>query len=782
MNLSSQRRPSRHGEIRLASLARPGLGLTRLGLGIALGLCGTLALTQQAIAAPSGTDTAGQIQSGQTTATAGAKDSDTKRSRPNAKNSTTLGTITVTARERSESIQNVPIAITAFTSQQIIDAGIQSPADFVQLTPNVSMVAAQNRGTDFLTVRGISQVRNGQPPVATVVDGVQQVSPNQFNQGLYDIQSIEVLKGPQGALYGRNAVGGAILITTKPPSATPEAWVQLGVGNGNSRSGSFSLSGPIGNGRVRYLVAGMDDYFGGLIENTYLRKPVDGVTDQGLRARLTADMGDRFTLDTQANYSRSIGHALQYVFQPLFGIDDANDTSIPITSNNPGYDRRVLGHFSTKGDYRTDFGTLTSVVALDHINEYYDGDNLPYTPAISANAPLGPGTDGTQNQYVDTNAEQAELRFTSPSDQRLRWIAGASYLHTRTYLSTTTGLDLGLGIAHVQKFPAPADSISPTTAFFADHNTENTASVFGQVAYDLTPQLEADLAWRYDRNTHRQLNAAPVAFDPNSGQVRRATFSKGQPKFTLTYKPDSSFTLYGSYGVGFRVGGFNQSGTGALAATVGVPGVSDEYQPETAKTAELGFKSRLADDRLEIHGDVFDTQDRNQLYFVFVGDLGAQVLATIDKVKLQGYELSAQYRVVDDLTLFGDYGYTQSKIKRYTLNPDDVGNVGPYTPRYTSDVGLQYSPTLSNSLNGLFRVDYQVIGPQYWDPEDSTQRDAVKLLGLRAGISNWDGKWTATLWAKNATNTRYNAEYVLGGFTQIAEPRSYGIDFRYNFF
>ncbi|MBA2078393.1 TonB-dependent receptor [Rhodanobacter sp. PCA2] len=698
------------------------------------------------------------------------------------KNAVTLTEVTVTARQRSESIKDVPIAITAFTDQQIEDAGIQSPADFVQLTPNVSMVQSQNAGTDFLTIRGITQVRNGDPPVATVVDGVQQVSPNQFNQDLYDLDSIEVLKGPQGALYGRNALGGAILINTKLPSDTPAGWIQVGVGNGHYRDGAFSFSGPIGNGKVRYLLSGIDNFLGGLIQNDYLHRPVDNARNRGLRLRVLADVTDHFTLDTQASSSRTIGGSLNYVYQPLYGVDDVNNTSIPITANNKGYDIRTIDHFSIKGDYQTSAGTLTAIAALDHINEYSDGDNFPYTPAISANSPLGPGTDGTQAQYLDTNARQVELRFTSPSDEPLRWIAGTSFLHTDSYLSNTIGLDLGRGIIRVKKTPAPANSRNPTSSFLADRASENNSSIFGQVAYDITPKLEADLAWRYDRFQLTQRDVSMPQFDPFAGQVRHGTFSKSQPKFTLTYKANTDFTFYGSWGVGFRSGGFNQNGTGADAASVGLIGVSDLYQPETAKSAELGFKSSLDDNRLQINGSMFDTRDRNQLYFVFVGALGAQVLTNIDKVDLRGYELDAKFRVLDDLTVYGAYGYTHSQIKKFGLDPSNVGNAAPYIPRYTSNIGFQYSPALGSRLNGLLRLDYEVIGPQFWDPGNTTERKAVDLLNLRLGVESWDGKWTATLWAKNATNSRYNAEYVLGGFTQIAEPRSYGIDFRYNLY
>ncbi len=698
------------------------------------------------------------------------------------KNKVTLEQVTVTARQRSESLQDVPIAITTFTAQEIERASINTPADFVQLTSNVSMVQAQNSGSSFLTVRGITQVRNGEPPVATVVDGVQQISPNQFNQQLYDIDAIEVLKGPQGALYGRNAEGGAILITTTPPGDDFAATFKAGVGNGGLTNSMFSVSGPIGDGRVKYLLAGSASNFDGLIDNTYLDRKVDYERDHNFRARIIANVNDDLTIDTQLSSSRTSGGALNYVFQPLYGVDDPNNTSIPIRANNLGFDKRVLDHFSVKADYTLPFATLTGIVGYDHVNELFAGDQFPYSPAISANSPYGPGTDGTQTQYLSTNATQFELRLTSPSEQRLRWIVGAYYLYGRRYLSSSDGLDLGLGLLPIKEVPAGPNSNNPTTIFLADHNEQKASAVFGQVDYDLTEQLELAAALRYDREDHSQKNSAPLAFDPASGQVRNAVFEKWQPKLTLTWKANDSLRFYGSYGEGFRSGGFNQAGTGAVAASAGLVGVTDLYQPESAKSLEAGFKSRLDDGRLQIDGSVFHTNVSNMLYFVFVGQLGTQVLTNLNKVDLDGYEIDAKYRLRKDLTIYGGYGYTLSDVKRFALEPGAAGKSAPYVPRYTSNVGIQYTPTLNSALNGLIRIDYERIGQQYWDPGDTRSRDAFGLLNLRMGIESHDGSWSVGLWAKNATNTKYNAEYVLGGFADIGVPRTFGVDFRYNYF
>src|SRR5206468_5790504 len=124
----------------------------------------------------------------------------------------------VTARKRNESVRDVPITESVFTEQAIESAGIRKPGDFISLVPNMTLVETQNAGTSFVVVRGVSQARNSEPSVAVLVDGVLETNPYEFDQELSDIKQIEVLKGPQGALYGRNAIGGAILIHTEDPS------------------------------------------------------------------------------------------------------------------------------------------------------------------------------------------------------------------------------------------------------------------------------------------------------------------------------------------------------------------------------------------------------------------------------------------------------------------------------------------------------------------------------------------------------------------------------------
>src|SRR6476646_3546148 len=164
-----------------------------------------------------------------------------------------LQEVVVTARKREETLLDVPVTENVFTAQTIESAGIEAPRDFVAMVPNMTMVEVQNVGNSFVTIRGISQARNSEPSVAVLVDGVLQTNPYQFNEELYDIQQIEVLKGPQGALYGRNAIGGAIIVTTAEPSEHFEASTRLGVGNGVSERVQAAVSGPLDSaGTLRY--------------------------------------------------------------------------------------------------------------------------------------------------------------------------------------------------------------------------------------------------------------------------------------------------------------------------------------------------------------------------------------------------------------------------------------------------------------------------------------------------------------------------------------------------
>ena len=262
---------------------------------------------------------------------------------------------------------------------------------------------------------------------------------------------------------------------------------------------------------------------------------------------------------------------------------------------------------------------------------------------------------------------------------------------------------------------------------------------------------------------------------------KEETFSKFQPKVTARYDLSEDASVYGSWGIGFRSGQFNQSGTAEAALAGGVAGVKDVVDQEEVETWELGFKSELFDKRLRFNTSAFYTTDKNPFYFVFIGEVGAQVLVNIDEVELYGIEVEATANLFEGFDAYTGFGYTKSEIKDYATNPGAVGNWAPYVPKTTFNLGAQYRTSITENLGIFARVDYERRGKQYWDPENSTARSALDLVNLRVGLEDPEGVWALTGTVMNATDEVYNSEWVVGGFSHAAQPRTWHIDLRYNF-
>jgi iron complex outermembrane receptor protein len=710
--------------------------------------------------------------------------------------------IVVTARLRSENLQKVPVAVTAFSAKAIDDARIKGVSDFMSMTPNVSINQSESSGVSFITIRGVSQVRNGESPVAVVVDGVEQVSSRQFAQDLFDIEKIEVVRGPQGALYGRNAIGGAILITTRQPTNEFEASAGASYGRGDDYRVQGSVSGPIVADKLLFRASGSYRHFGGIYRNVYLDKTVDQVEDTNLRGQLKAIINENLTADLIISHGKTNGGALNFQYQssnfdtnnpcfldagnPLAGpAPDADHVSRQFCATNRGEDHRTVDNISLKLDYKTDVATITNILAYNYVKEYVAGDQFPYT----ANVGLFGFLDGTQTQYETNKAWSDEFRITSSSANKFRWMVGAYYLNTKRFISTTTGLDNNQGILQVTDTPFFSSPVNPTTSFFADRNNNKAWALFANAAYDITDQLEGSFAIRYDKD-HRDQFVLPdqtgslpagcsVATPDNCHKTR--SYDLAQPKFTLRYQAMENLSLFGSWGVGFRSGQFNQSGVAAVAAGAGTNGVFDAVEKEEVRTLELGFKSQFANNRLRLNGTFYTTSDKNPLYFVFLGSIGAQVLVNVDKVRSTGFELEGQANLAKGLDAFANFGYTHSRIKAYGVNPADVGNWAPYVPATTWAAGLQYRTPVMDKLGLFLRGDVEHHGKQYWDPENTTARSGFNLVNFRAGFEDPEGKWSLIASLDNAFDKKYNSEWVLGGFAHPGQPRAWVVDAKFRF-
>lgn len=702
--------------------------------------------------------------------------------------------VRVIARFRDENLQDVPIGISVLTAARLRDAGVDRPGDFVAMAPNVSLVEAQSAGYSALTIRGVSQVRNGEPPVAMVVDGVLQVHPAQFTRELLELERVEILRGPQGALYGRNASGGAILLSTRAPAATLGGHWRLGIGSDGERLQQASLSGPVG-AAFGFRVGARQHAHDGYFDNTTLGRRADPYHDRSLRSLLRWSAGDTVSTDLRLNLSRTRGGALNYRFQPAnlaadgvsldladpfdFSRADADSVDRRLLANNLGENDRDIDELSLKFEFASGGVGFTSISALTRVEEYVAGDQFPYTAlALPASQFF---IDGTQTQFVDVQAFSQELRLMSAPEPRVRWMVGAWYLHTSRFVSTSTGDDRGLGIERITRRPAFDSLRNPTATFLADDNRNRAFALFGNVVVDLGDSVELALALRHDVDRREQRVSPLQVGGGDPGARNRSRFERLQPKLTASWRPSLPMLLYASWGEGFRSGQFNQNGVGAAAAGAGLQGVDDRIAAETSRTFELGAKSALFDDRWRLNLALFDSRLEHTPYFVFVGAIAAQVLVGIDRVRVRGGELEAEWRPVEGFEIHAGVGVSDSRVLRYRLNEAAVGRRAPYVPAISANLGLQYRRAIGAGHAGFVRLDYEHRGRQYWDPENSSARSALDLLHLRVGIESTRQPWSLVASVRNATDQRYNAEWVAGGFAQAAPPRRWQLELRREF-
>jgi iron complex outermembrane receptor protein len=676
---------------------------------------------------------------------------------PNASASTgatEVEELVVLARNREENLQKVPESEVALSAKDIERRNVTQIHDVLSVTPNVSIVSAQDPGLAMISMRGISQVRNGEPPVAFVVDGVPLLSADSFSQALYDIQRIEVLKGPQGAYYGRDAIGGAIVITTKAPTNDFQGYLRGGYGNGDDTLLQGSVRGPIIQDKLLFSLDATDEHFGGVLKSSVLTedgkpKRVDWKGEQNVRGRVIAHLTDTITADLRAGYGQLDAGASYYI-----PTNDPNDTTTPIQNDELGYSHRRLADASLKLDDDLGFAKLTSITSWSDTKLFLHED-LDWTPASILGA----------DQARETRGETQEVRLTSRSKQRLRWMVGAYSLwqdrivNTDLLVTVDPATPLGLHI------PVQATSERGTDI-----------AVFGQVNYDITPDLELTGALRWDREARRQTDHL------TANQVE-ADWPKLQPKLSLAYHWTPDVFVYATYGVGFRSGGFNAPGS-VFPAT---------YKAETATNYEAGVKTTLWKKRLKLNGAVFYNDLDN--YQVFALSQALQGLFNVDKSHMTGVELESQAKITDNFRLDAGLGYIDSRIDGYVLKgagfessvpviPSKiVGNALPLTYKWSGSVAGEYRRGFTlggDPLTGVFRLEWSGRAGNYW---------AIDNLDKEKPRSIWDAtvrleeaRWALAFWARNLTDEKYTEEFfpkqwccAFSGVRWPGEPRRFGV-------
>ena len=677
---------------------------------------------------------------------------------PKASGSLAIEEIVVSARRRDENLQDVPIQVAAFDSQTVIDAGIRQTRDFVDLVPNVSLDDSDTYNNTFVVVRGVTQINNADAPVAIVIDGVPQNNQKQFKMNLFDIERIEVLKGPQGALYGRNAIGGAINIVTKEPGDEFEGIVRASYGDGGAMDLSAAISAPISEDKSSFRLSATYVKDDGRINNTFLGKEADYIDhDYTVRGRLNFTPTDTLTLDFRASYNDF--QAGSQWDTPVFS-GNANDFAEP-ELNILGETQGSVAEYTFKLDADLGVGTLSAITGYTDLEEVNRGDLDFRNPVDSPGGFFGLGFQLGQGQDLFVKMLSQEIRLVSPDDQALRWIIGGYFINTDKALRTRGFVDLDSSFEQINN---PALLLIDRQ----ESNDNNAYAFFGQLDYDVTDNFEISAALRYDRDSREQT-------DLSTSLARKKEFDAVQPKLTLTYKFDDDRLGYFTYSEGFRSGGFNGPGIAA-----------DSFNDETLSNYEIGVKTSWLDRRLIVNSAFFYSEV-DDFQFFFVDAISAsQIIQNIDAVDIFGFEIEAQFRLSETFDLFAGFGSTDSEIKAITVFPGNEGNKTPKTTDQSYNAGLQYRGEIGNGKDFFARIDYEHRGDKYWQVDNVDIQSPLNLLNGRVGF---EGElWGVYLWGKNLTDEKYYTDFNPTEFSGLdvdigyyGRPRTYGIEASYRF-
>jgi iron complex outermembrane receptor protein len=656
--------------------------------------------------------------------------------------------IVVTAQKRPELIQNVSAQVDVLTAQSLEALQIRQTPDIVATVPNLTVARNDTYTNSTIVLRGITQANNSDVPVAIIVDGVPQDDSKQFNTPLYDIAQIEVLKGPQGALYGRNAEAGAIVITTAAPSNELKGFADVSYGKGATVEASGGISGALVPDRVLYRVAGNYSHSDGLITNSFRNDHPDYVDyDRAVRGSLEFRLSDAVKLDLIAQL-RGFKAGTTY-FASVFSANP-NDFQSP-QANFPGVDTGHQQFYTVKLEADLPFATLTAVSGYSRIEEHQISD-VDFTNPVASPTVFQVG----DNQPSNNRIWSQDLRLVGPSTGPLRWLASADYLDSSQLLSTNIFADTG--------HPA-GDPFDPALLLVSSSaiNKRSDYGVSAQLDYDLTHALTLTAGIRYDDDRRKQLNL-------NNGQERGTSFTAVQPKFTATYKVSPTLLTYLSYGVGFRSGGFNQ------------PNFSIPIFPEEKlESVEAGIKSQWLERRLTVNAAAFTGKVQNYQYSYIDFATASPVTGSIDRVRLSGGELETRFSPGGGLNIFFNTGVAVPKVTSLPQFPQYVGNQTPRATDVTLQGGFDYGVPLTGEVSFFVGSNVQFDSRTYWYIDNLDVQKPKTWLNASFGLRR--GPYTATVWGKNLLDTRSYETYDPNQATGLGrdvgypnKPLSFGVE------
>ena len=680
-----------------------------------------------------------------------------------------LQEITVTAQRREENARDVPISLTVFSGAQIEQDNFQGVESYLSQTPNVSFTSEGTRDRKELALRGVSDQLS---PDNNIKEGSFGFYIDEFNvaQGtsnpeIVDIDRIEVLRGPQGTYFGRNAVGGAINITTKQPTNDFFGEASAQYSSFNTVDSHVILNLPIIDNVLAVRLVGRDETSDGNIKNINL---IGGGNDSKytygkIIVRFTPN--DRLTIDTTGTVSNEhvgmrngvpSGVLGDFSASVLYSGPPYNGAAIPdgvgfypnntteVNFNRPQDDGTRFNYVSNRIKFNADAFTVTNVLGYMYSNEFEGGD-----------------IDGSsldlfyEQESIKRTSLSEELRVQSVPGRLIDWTGGIYYGHDSGHTTqyTYTGADNPFGLP---------DGFQVTSSL-SDSSDVSTA-IFGEGVWHVDPRLSLTLGARF---THETVYVD--SFNTSGATVLNyvngtATFNNFSPRLSALYLASDQVNLYATISRGFKAGGLE-------AQPIGVP--NDVYKPETLTNYEFGVKSESADKRLRVDADVFymNWKDIQADFAVGQSVPGGGVsfitgVANAAAARSYGFETEATALVLPGLTVGAGAGYDRAYYVKYTDAQTGIGTQGdlsgatlPNSPKWTLHADGQYTHKFSADVSGFTRLEWYYKGGIVPDQNSEFHTGfpwdvpGYNVWNLRAGVTR--GNWSVTAFAENLLDKKY---------------------------
>lgn len=642
-----------------------------------------------------------------------------------------LKPVTVTAEKVESTEMSTAVGMTVLGGEELERASAKDTVDIVRLVPNVHMTkAGQHSAVAFLSMRGVTPFMEAEQPVGFFVDGVHY---HNIDLELLDIERVEVLRGPQSTLYGRNTEAGAVNIVTRDPEPYAEHALWAGIGNYGRRTLGGIFGGALGDTDWSWRAA-----LQSFRSDGYFTREPDGVDDADKSNDFTARLKLRWNpagsaWDVIAAYD---GQRYRDGSTNIAPLDRLRSRPHKVTSNHIGSNDSDTGSGSIRAVYRAPAFTLTSITA--HATE----DKLTtYDVDASAFDAMRLRTDVKYARFTQ------ELRVSSPDGAAgPRWVAGLYYFDQTDHNNFDMDMSgLGFGVQSVR----------------TRTDTRNTAA-FGQAAWPLSDTVALVAGLRYDRERKDADNRQDwVAMGQNLTDRRKMTFAAWLPKLGLEYRPAPDVLAYATFAKGYKAGGYNN---------LADPG-EEVYDAEYTKNYEAGLKWVALDKRLHAKLALFRIDWTDQQVEELV--LSQSNISNAGKSVSRGGEVELRWQASRALQLRFGAGWNDAHFTRYRDGANDyAGKRPPNAPTYTYNLGADYA-----TGNGWhLRADWLGTGPLYYDTANRQKEDGYGLLNLRAAyrLRNYE----LAFWIKNALDeTHATRAFDIGGGTYAGiagDPRTVG--------